>query len=120
MANTSNTTDLDQIYQGTIESHKAYLAQLQAAFDKHCDKIGEEAKAKLDQTSEEDDEARKKIMEEEQAQLSKALAELKQVVNHTNRDVYKKLEEIENQRSAMGLSLDEELAQIETPKKAKK
>jgi guanylate kinase len=119
MAITSDPTDLDQIYQGTIESHKAYLAQLQAAFDRHCDQIGEEAKAKLTQTPEEDEEARKKIMEEEQSQLSKALAELKQVVNQTNRAVYKKLEEIENQRSALGLSLEEELAQVDTPKKTK-
>jgi|GEM_PF-1516643 len=119
MANDSNTTDLDQIYQGTIDSHKAYLAQLQAAFDRHCDQIGAEAKDKLAKTTEEDEEARKKIMEEEQAQLSKALVELKQVVNQTNKAVYKKLEDIENKRSALGLSLDEELAQVENPKKNK-
>jgi multidrug efflux pump subunit AcrA (membrane-fusion protein) len=116
---TLDPTTLDKKYQGTIESHKAYLAQLQAAFDKHCDQIGDEAKAKLAQTPEEDEEARKKIMEDEQAQLSKALAELKQVVNQTNRAVYKKLEEIENKRSEMGLNLDEELAQVENPKKTK-
>lgn len=119
MAIASDTVDLDQKYQGTIESHKAYLAQLQAAFDKHCDQIGMEAKDKLAKTPEEDEEARKKIMEEEQAQLSKALAELKQVVSQTNKAVYKKLEDIENKRSALGLNLDEELAQVENPKKNK-
>jgi len=112
----ADTTDLDQKYSGAIASHKAYLSQLQDAFDKHCDEIGAETKAKLAELPEEDEEARKKIMEEEQAQLAKTLAELKQVVNQSNRAVYKKLEDIENQRSAKTLDLEAELSQVENPK----
>jgi hypothetical protein len=116
MPTIADTTDLDQLYSESIASHKSYLTQLQAAFDKHCDEIGEATKAKLAETPEEDEEARKKTMEEEHAQLDQALAELKQVINQSNKAVYKKLEEIENQRSAKTLDLDMELAQVEDPK----
>ena len=116
MPTVADTTDLDQLYSDSIASHKMYLIQLQAAFDRHCDEIGEATKAKLGETPEEEEETRKKIMEEEHAQLNQALAELKQVINQSNKAVYKKLEEIENQRSAKVLDLDAELAQVENPK----
>jgi hypothetical protein len=112
----TDTTDLDQKYSGAIASHKTYLAQLQAAFDKHCDEIGDTTKAKLAGVPEEDEEARKKIMETEKAELAQTLAELKQVVSQSNKAVYKKLEDIENQRAAKALDLDAELSQVENPK----
>ena len=114
---TTPTVELDTLYNETIESHEQYLAKLQEAFDKKCDEIGNLAKAKMDGVPEEDQETRQKILEEEDAQLGQALAELKQVVKKANADALKKLEEIENQRTASQLNLEAELAQIENPKK---
>jgi hypothetical protein len=112
----ADTIDLDQKYSGVIASHKMYLIQLQAAFDKHCDEIGDATKSKLVGVPEEDEETRKKIMESEKAELAQTLAELKQIVSQSNKSVYKKLEDIENQRSAKSLDLEAELSQIENPK----
>jgi DNA anti-recombination protein RmuC len=117
MATISQTTASDSRYQGLIDSHKDYLTKLQAAFDKRCGEIGGEAKAKLSQVPEDDQEARKAILEEEQARLNQTLAELKQVVNRSNAELRKKLEEIENQSSASTLDLEAELAQLQNPKK---
>ena len=56
-------------------------------------------------------------MEEEQVKLAQALAELKQVVGRSNREVYQKLEEIESERDAKTLDLTAELSQVENQKK---
>jgi hypothetical protein len=117
MSTATQTDDLDTTYDELVESHKAYLGKLQAAFDKRCDEIGESAKTKLAEVPEENMEARQKILLDEQSQLNQTLEELKKVVNKANADVRKKLEEIENQRSAAMMDLEAELAQIESPKK---
>ena len=113
----TQTNDLDTMYDEMVESHRVYLGKLQSAFDRECDKIGDEAKSKLAETPEESLEVRQKILLDEQGQLNQTLAELKKVVNKANGDVRKKLEEIENQRSDAMTDLEAELAQIESPKK---
>ncbi|MBI5422322.1 hypothetical protein HZA44_04280 [Candidatus Peregrinibacteria bacterium] len=119
MDEANSNTDLDNEYQGLIESHKEYLGKLQSAFDQRCDAIGEETKATLATIPEDDQETRKKILLEEQSRLNQTLAELKQVVTRSNAEVRKKLEEIETMRSAAMMDLESELASIENPKKTK-
>ena len=111
---TATSEELDHQYDDIVEAHREYLNKLQAAFDKHCEEIGTEAKKKLEEIPEEDKEARKEVLIEEQRQLDESLAELKKVVNKSSANVREKLEAIENKREESALDLEAELAKLET------
>ena len=104
--------DLAQLYQETIDTHRAYLDRLHTAFDARCDEIGAQTKKKLEGVDESDEETRKQIMAEEQEQLNKILAELKFAINKSNADARQKLEEIQTKLEEKTLNLEEELANV--------
>ena len=104
--------DLDRQYDDIVESHRTYLERVQSAFDKRCEEIGAEAKKKLEEIPEEDEEGRKEVLMEEQGLLDQTLAELKQVVARRDADVRRKLEEIEKKREESAMDLEAELAKI--------
>ena len=114
---TPDTFDLELRYQATIDKQKSYLAKLKAAFDGHCDEVGKDTKVKLTGIPEEDEEGRKKILDEEQLLLKKALAELNQEIKRSSAETYKKLEQIDQKRAITEFDLSAELGQIENPKK---
>ena len=66
--------------------------------------------------SEEDKEARQKILEEQNAKLDKTLSELKQLLAKREAEVRVRLEEITNLREQGEFSFDDELAQVEETK----
>ena len=107
-----NTEELDHLYDEVVESHREYLERVQSAFDKRCEEIGADAKKKLEQIPEDDEEARKEVLMEEQRFLDQTLSELKHVVARRDADVRKKLEEIEKKREESALDLEAELAKL--------
>jgi len=106
------TPDLMEQYNQVVDSHRVYLNQLQAAFDKECERIGNESKKKLETVPEEDVETRKQILMEQQQKLDKALADLKHVATQKSNEVRKKLEEIQNLRDQQTLNIEQELANL--------
>lgn len=89
---------LDEQYKLVIQEQQQYLIKLQEAFNKRCDEITAEAKAKLVTVPEEDKEGREQIVAEQKQQLEKAREEFKIEVNKSMSDARKKLEEIASKK----------------------
>ena len=100
------------LYQETINHQQVYLDKLHEAFNSRCEKIGEEAKEKLKGIDENDEEARRPILAEEQEKLDKTLEELKFAINKSNANARAKLEEIQNKIEASAVDLETELANL--------
>jgi molybdopterin converting factor small subunit len=94
--------------------YKAFLAKVREAFNTHCDEIKEETTQKLRAVPEDDVEGRKKILQEQKAQLDRTLAELRQLLAQKGAEVRTQLEEIANLRDQESFDLDEELAEVES------
>lgn len=106
--------DLETKEEEITAKYREFLSQVREAFNKHCDAIKAEAIQKLKGVSEEDTEARQKVLEQQNAQLDKTLIELKQMLSKRESKVRAQLEEITNIREQQEFSLDDELAKVET------
>lgn len=104
--------ELADLYNETIEHHNEYLERLHSAFNRRCETIGADAKKKLDKVPKEDEEARNAVLQEEQEQLDKTLAELKYAINKSNANARKKLEQIQVKLEERELNIEEELANL--------
>lgn len=102
-----------QRYEETMAKYHAYFEQVRAAFKQHCQDIKEDTLGKLKTTSDDDKEARKKILMDQKRQLDETLAELKQLLNFQSAKMRKALEEIRRQQDEQQFNLDEELASLE-------
>lgn len=107
-----NEEALASLYNQTIEQHNSYLDKIHQAFDKRCEEIGAQAKEKLSKIDESDQEAKTAILQEEQEQLNKTLAELKYAINRSNSNARKTLEDIENKMDRKEVNLEDELANL--------
>ncbi len=94
-------------------NYRVFLNEVRVAFNRHCDEIKDEATRKMDGVSKEDEEARQKILKDQNAKLDKTLHELKQLLAKREAKVRVQLEEITNLREQGEFSFDDELAQIE-------
>lgn len=108
--NTDNRLDLE--YNEALQAHRDYLSKIQEAFDRKCESIGSAAKDKLASIPDSDKEERKQVLLDEQAQLDKTLAELKEVVNRSSREMRSTLEAIEAKRGENAIDLESELANL--------
>ncbi|MBU0727321.1 hypothetical protein KKA95_01405 [Patescibacteria group bacterium] len=89
-----------------------YIDQVYEAFNKHCEQVHAETVKKLRATAEGDKEARKKILEEQKAELDKTLAELKQVLGKKTREARQRMEKLEQRKMEESFDLDKQLANI--------
>ncbi len=103
---------LEFLYDETIDHHNEFLEKLHQAFDRRCEQIGTEAKKKLSELNDSQEEERTTILEEEQAQLDQTLAELKYAINKSNANARQKLEEIQSKLDEQELDLENELLNL--------
>jgi len=89
---------LDDKYTKLINEHRAYLAQVQDAFNKHCDEITAETQAKIAQIPDGNQDARQPIFEEHKKKLAEALSQMRLLINKSTTMVRLKLEEIHTER----------------------
>lgn len=94
--------------------YRAFLMEVQEAFNRHCDEIKAEFAKKLESIPESDKDARDAILNEQKAQLDKTLIELKQLLNARAAEVRVQLEEIANLKDQQEFNVDEALAGIGT------
>lgn len=95
-----------------MPSLKEFVDKVYEAFNKHCEEVHEETIKKLRETAEDDADGRKKILEEQKAELDKTVAELKQVLNEKARDARGKMEELEQKKLEKEFDLDKQLQTI--------
>lgn len=103
---------LAQMYNETIDHHRVYLKKLHESFNTRCENIGADAKKRISELPEDDQEGKKKILTEEQALLDKTLAELKYAINKSSADAREKLEEIQSKIDRSAMDLESELANL--------
>lgn len=96
--------------------YRAFLTQVQEAFNQHCDVIKADTMKKLETIPETDEEARKAVIDDQKAQLDKTLAELRHLLNAKAAELRVQLEEIASQRDQQEFNVDEELAQFGSDK----
>ena len=94
---------LDEQYTQAITEQRNYLAQLQAAFTKHCEEITAEAQQKLTAIPETDMAGRQAAFEEQKQKLEEALNQLKKEMDKSMYQARIKLEAIHTQREAKQL-----------------
>jgi len=104
--------ELAILYNETIDLHNEYLERLHAAFNRHCEEIGTEAKKKLAEVNKDDEEARNAVLQEEQKLLDQTLAELKYAINRSNSNARRKLEQIQTKLEADEMDIEAELAKL--------
>jgi len=92
--------------------YRAFLIEVQEAFNRHCDEIKAEITKKLEVIPESDQPARQAVLDDQKAQLDKTLSELKQLLNTRAIELRVQLEEIANLRDQQEFNVDEELAQF--------
>lgn len=92
--------------------YRAFLVEVQEAFNRHCDEIKAETTKKMEAIPESDQTARQAVLDEQKNQLDKTLAELKQLLNARAAELRVQLEEIANLRDQEEFNVDEELAQF--------
>ena len=90
--------------------YRAFLLEVQEAFDRHCDEIKAEATKQIAAIPESDQEARKRVLDDQKAQLDQTLMELKQLLSQKAAEVRVQLEEIANLRDQQEFNVDEALA----------
>lgn len=105
---------LNQKEDEVTQSYQDFLAEVRQAFDRHCDQIRAQAEKKLAEVPEGDEETRKNIMDEEQAELDRTLTELKELLAKRELQVRQQLEEIETMREQGAFDFESELAQVGT------
>ncbi len=77
------------------ESTQNYIDRIYEAFNRHCEEIHDKTINKIEATAEDDVEARKKILEDQKAELDKTLAELKQVLSAKTKETRERMEKAE-------------------------
>jgi len=107
-----NPDQLDQKEDKITTEYQDFLEQVREAFDRHCDEIRVHAEKKLEGIPETDEEGRKRVQQEEQAELDKTLAELKELLAKRELQVRQQLEEIETTRENEEFNIEDELAQV--------
>lgn len=88
------------------------IDQVYNAFIKRCDEIHEETLDKLKNTTDEDTEARKVILQDQKGKLDQTLAELKKVLNDITRKARQKLEDLEKEEIEKDFDMDAQLANL--------
>jgi len=105
-------TALAKLYHETVDHHREYLKKVQEAFHMKCDGIRDDAKAKLAETDESNEEARKTIAKDQKEQLDKTLAELKYAISRSNKEALKAIEAITEKIEAESLDLESALSEL--------
>jgi len=112
---TMDELELEQKEEEITGTYRDFLTDVREAFNRHCDQIKAEASSKMEGIPEDDQEARQKVLDEQNAKLDKTLAELKQLLAKREARVRVQLEEIANLREQEEFSIEDELAQVEMP-----
>ncbi len=101
-----------QRYEATMAKYHAYFEHVRDAFKAHCEDIKQKTLKKLEDISEDDTDARKKILLEQKKELDETLAELKQLLNYQSSKMRKALEEIRREQESQEFDLENELASL--------
>lgn len=107
---------LVQKEQAITSKYRSFLAEVREAFNKHCDEIKEDALKKFNAIPEEDEEGRRKVLDDQKAELDKTLSELKHLLTQKGAEVRKQLEEIAQIRDQQSFDLDAALGEVEVAK----
>ena len=112
-----NEQELSQKETSITSSYQDFLAKVREAFNTHCEEIKNDATKKFEAIPEEDEDGRRKVLEEQKAELDKALAELKQLLAKRGSEVRQKLEEIANLKDQGDFNLDSALDDVSADEK---
>ena len=104
--------ELNQLYDETVEAHRAYLEKVHNAFDRRCEEIRQRAHEKLKPLAESDEEGKKRVVQEEKMELDQVLSELKMAIHQSSQDARLKLEEIQSKMESSAADLDRELTSV--------
>lgn len=105
-----NQSVLLQREEEIMTQYRAFLDEVQNAFNKHCDEIKAETTRKMTLIPESDQAGRRKVLDEQKAALDRTLAELKQLLNQRGTEMRKQLEKIASIREEQTFQLDNALA----------
>jgi hypothetical protein len=95
----SNTSNQGSFEDVAWKKHDAYIDAVHNGFKKASRRLAQETEKQINATPNISEEARKKILLDEQAQLDKLLAELKHKVNQANRELYQLLENYDKKKN---------------------
>lgn len=112
-----NQEELSQKEDSITNEYQDFLDKVRAAFNVECERIKDEATKQFNDVPEEDEDGRRRILEDQKAKLDKALSELKQLLAKRGAEVRKQLEEIANLREQGDFDLDSELGDLEVDEK---
>lgn len=106
-------SELNKLYQKTIDDQRSNLMELQNQFNARCDEIKKKAEEKLKGVKPDDKEGQTAVLQEQKGELEVALSWLKQEVNQSTRKTMRKLEEIQREREKVMLEdLEKQLSSI--------
>lgn len=109
----ASNTELNKLYQKTIDDQRTHLLDLQNKFNARCDEIKKKAEEKMKPLKPDDKEGKTAVLQEQKGELETTLSWLKQEVNHSTRQTMRKLEDIQRQREKFLLEdLEKQLAAL--------
>lgn len=107
-----NEQVLAQKEEAVTNDYQAFLDKVREAFNARCEQIKDEATRKFEAIPEEDEGGRKQVLDEQKAELDKALSELKQLLSRRGAEVRRELEEIANLKDQGDFNLDTMLSDV--------